>query len=109
MPGPSSFGNASRRVLAGTTLALLLPLAHPEALAATEAKSGKEVVATVCARCHATGAEGAPKIGDSKAWSTRASQGLTSLTASVLQGIRAMPSHGGDPGLTDIESRAGRP
>jgi cytochrome c5 len=57
----------------------------------------------VCAGCHATGANGAPKIGDKKAWGKRASQGLTSLTEHALKGMRAMPSHGGKLDLTDLE------
>ena len=35
-------------------------------------RSGKEVVDSVCAACHATGAQGAPKIGDQDAWHSRA-------------------------------------
>lgn len=65
--------------------------------------SGKEVVDKVCAGCHASGAGGAPRIGDAAAWSKRASQGLTSLTQHALEGIRKMPAHGGNPGLTDLE------
>jgi cytochrome c5 len=61
------------------------------------------VVDKVCAACHATGAQGAPKIGNQRAWSKRASQGLTSLTESALKGIRSMPAHGGDAALSDIE------
>ncbi|MFO1205538.1 MAG: c-type cytochrome [Burkholderiales bacterium] len=66
-------------------------------------RSGKEVVDTVCAACHATGAQGAPKIGDTKAWSQRASQGLTALTDHAIKGIRQMPAHGGNPNVTDFE------
>jgi cytochrome c5 len=66
-------------------------------------RSGAEVVETVCASCHATGKLGAPKIGDKRAWSARASQGLTALTGHALTGIRNMPAHGGSPGLSDIE------
>lgn len=70
-------------------------------------QSGQQVVEAVCAKCHATGANGAPKIGDQSAWSKRASQGLTSLTQHALEGIRRMPAHGGNPNLTDLEiSRA---
>jgi len=66
-------------------------------------RTGKQVVEAVCAGCHATGASGAPKIGDKAAWSKRASQGLTSLTEHALKGIRTMPSHGGKVDLTDLE------
>lgn len=73
------------------------------AIAQGTARSGKDVVDSVCIACHGTGAQGAPKIGDRKAWSTRASQGLTSLTEHALNGIRQMPAHGGSPNLTDLE------
>ncbi|UCE77151.1 MAG: cytochrome c5 family protein, partial [Gammaproteobacteria bacterium] len=68
-----------------------------------DARSGKEVVDTVCAACHATGVNGAPTIGDQKAWSGRAAQGLSSLTVHALEGIRNMPAHGGDTDLSDLE------
>jgi cytochrome c5 len=65
--------------------------------------TGKEVVDRVCASCHATGVNGAPKIGDKEAWSNRATQGLSSLTTHALEGIRNMPAHGGHPELSDLE------
>ncbi len=77
--------------------------ASAQAAAPGTDRSGKEIVETVCAACHATGANGAPKIGDKQAWSKRASQGLSSLTRHALEGIRKMPTHGGNPGLTDLE------
>ena len=78
-------------------------LAPQMAAAQGPGRSGKAVVDAVCASCHATGASGAPKIGDDKAWAGLASRGLTSLTESALKGIRNMPPHGGNPGLTDSE------
>jgi len=70
-------------------------------------RSGKEVVESTCVNCHGTGAQGAPKIGDRKAWSRRANQGLSSLTLSAINGIRNMPAHGGNAGLTDLELARG--
>jgi cytochrome c5 len=66
-------------------------------------RNGREVVESVCVACHGSGKNGAPRIGDDKAWSTRASQGLTALTQHAIQGIRQMPAHGGNPGVTDFE------
>ncbi|MGH8700528.1 MAG: c-type cytochrome [Burkholderiales bacterium] len=83
--------------------ALAVPVISHEAIAQGAERGGKDVVETVCITCHGTGAQGAPKIGDRKAWSKRASQGLTSLTAHALGGIRQMPAHGGNPNLTDLE------
>lgn len=88
-------------------LSLALPLAFalalPPAHAQGDEHSGKDLVDTICAECHATGVDGAPKIGDREAWSNRASQGLSSLTLHALEGIRKMPAHGGRPELSDLE------
>jgi cytochrome c5 len=77
-------------------------LAQPGYAQAPE-RTGKDVVDAVCAKCHRTGATGAPKIGDNKAWAKLSERGLTGLTASALKGVRNMPAHGGDLRLTDIE------
>lgn len=71
--------------------------------AQTKERSGKEIVDSLCISCHGTGANGAPKIGDKKAWAARAEKGLTGLTKSAMQGIRQMPAHGGNLNLTDTE------
>ena len=105
---------ASKCAMAAVILAIALPLAAQQPKAqqakAQQAKaqpkgerSGKQVVDTTCAACHAKGTNGAPRIGDNNAWSVRAKQGLTSLTKEALAGIRKMPGHGGDMTLTDIE------
>jgi len=71
--------------------------------AQTKERSGKEIVDSLCVSCHGAGANGAPKIGDKKAWAARAEKGLSGLTKSAMQGIRQMPAHGGNPKLTDTE------
>lgn len=83
------------------TLALALTSASAHAQGAE--RSGQEIVDEICAACHQTGAEGAPKIGDRQAWSARASQGLSALTRNAIEGIRRMPAHGGRPELSDLE------
>jgi cytochrome c5 len=93
--------NANRLAFAILALALLGTSASAFAQAAQ--RSGKQVVDAVCVSCHGSGANGAPKIGDAKAWAPRASKGLTSLTASALNGIRNMPAHGGSMGVSDAE------
>ena len=85
--------------IAGVGAALLSPTASAQ----RHERSGVEVVQTACAACHAKGENGAPPIGDKPAWAKRASQGLTSLTAHALKGIRNMPAHGGNATLSDIE------
>lgn len=66
-------------------------------------RSGKDVVQAVCIACHGTGANGAPKIGDQKAWAAREERGLTGLSTNALNGIRKMPPHGGNPALSNAE------
>jgi cytochrome c5 len=66
-------------------------------------QSGQAVFTAVCAACHATGAAGAPKIGDAGAWHARIAQGYDVLVQHAVQGIRAMPAKGGNPDLDDVE------
>ena len=98
-----------RQVAVVAMLAFALPLGAQQAAAQQAAapkagdRSGKQVVDATCASCHASGANGAPKIGDVKAWSARSKQGLSSLTKEAITGLRKMPGHGGDATLTDLE------
>lgn len=98
-----SFAALMERVVAASTLALVTCLAPGDALAQHVDRGGKQVVDSLCISCHGTGANGAPKIGDKKAWEKREKQGLASLTKHALDGIRQMPSHGGNPSLSDTE------
>jgi cytochrome c5 len=91
------------RALPGAAVAFVtLGLTAP-ADAQRRERSGQEVVDAVCAACHVPGKDKAPKIGDAKAWSARASQGLNALTDHAIKGIRNMPAHGGNTGVSDIE------
>jgi len=75
----------------------------PQAQAQRTERQGKDVVDAVCGACHLQGKDNAPRIGDARAWSARASKGLTALTDNALKGIRNMPAHGGNAGVSDIE------
>lgn len=66
-------------------------------------KSGKEIVDTVCATCHVSGVLNAPKIGDKDAWAKLIAEGLDTIGADAIKGIRQMPPRGGNPNLTDAE------
>jgi len=83
--------------------AAILTVLSGEALAQGTERSGKEVVDAVCVACHGSGKDNAPRIGDAKAWAPRAAQGLTALTSHAITGIRKMPSHGGNAGVSDLE------
>jgi cytochrome c5 len=93
----------ARMLTSATAFALAAVVLSPVASAELGERTGKEVVETVCASCHEKGLNGAPKIGDKKAWAVRASQGLTALSAHALNGIRKMPAHGGSASLSDFE------
>ena len=76
--------------------------------AAPGARSGDEVVKTVCAACHVPGVQNAPKIGDNAAWGARAKTGLKQMLAEAVKGIKVkgvevMPPKGGAADLTDEE------
>jgi cytochrome c5 len=76
--------------------------------AAPGARSGEEIVKTVCGTCHVPGVAGAPKIGDKAAWAPRIKEGLARLTAEAIKGITVkgamvMPPKGGAADLSDNE------
>jgi cytochrome c5 len=71
--------------------------------AAPGARTGEEIVKSVCAACHQTGVANAPKIGDKAAWGPRIAQGLNGLVATATKGKGAMPPKGGAADLSDTE------
>lgn len=98
--------NKTNKIAANCLLPLAALLCSALPAQAAE-RSGKEVVDTVCAACHATGKDGAPKLDDRAAWAQRAAKGLDKLTKNAIEGVRNMPAHGGQAALTDLEmSRA---
>ena len=91
--------------------ARILPVARVElasagAGGAKGARTGEEIVNGVCAACHATGAAGAPKIGDKAAWAPRIGQGLAGLVKSATAGKNAMPPKGGSDATETELARA---
>lgn len=94
-----------RRLAGRALLAIVLPLGFAMAPAHGVERSAEAIVDEVCGNCHKKGDNGAPVIGDEKAWAERKTQGLTNLTGNALEGIRKMPSHGGNMGLSaaDLE------
>jgi cytochrome c5 len=78
--------------IAGESDPAAAPAAAP--VAAAEPKSGEEVYNSSCMSCHATGAAGAPKLGDTAAWAPRIAAGMDSLVANVINGLNAMPPKG---------------
>jgi cytochrome c5 len=69
-------------------------------------RTGEQIVQTRCAKCHETGAGGAPRIGDRSAWAPRFARGLDFLVKSAIHGHGAMPARGGLVDASDEEIRA---
>ncbi|MDH3560172.1 MAG: c-type cytochrome [Gammaproteobacteria bacterium] len=55
---------------------------------------GADTYNSKCMACHASGAAGAPKLGDNAAWAPRIATGMDALVASVTNGKGAMPPKG---------------
>ncbi|RDH81709.1 MAG: cytochrome c5 family protein [endosymbiont of Galathealinum brachiosum] len=49
--------------------------------------NGEQVYNKSCVSCHASGAAGAPKLGDTTAWKTRIEKGVESLYSSAINGV----------------------
>jgi cytochrome c5 len=47
-----------------------------------------------CFACHATGAAGAPKVGDKAAWTARLEKGMDAVMVNATNGLNAMPPKG---------------
>ncbi|MFP3797485.1 c-type cytochrome [Paraburkholderia sp. SIMBA_027] len=58
-------------------------------------KTGEQVYQAVCSACHASGAAGAPKFGNTGDWAPRIAQGYDTLWHTALSGKGAMPPRGG--------------
>jgi len=70
------------------------------------ARTGDEIVTKHCNACHGTGLLGAPKVGDSAAWKTRATNGIDGLLKNAVSGLNAMPPKGTCADCSDDELKA---
>jgi cytochrome c5 len=95
-----------RWLLAPMLVAGSLLLGPQVAQAQAPERSGKAVVDEQCAKCHAKGEGGAPKIGDRAAWTPRLKQGMDALALSAIRGHGGMPARGSRADLTDGEIKA---
>jgi len=80
--------------------------ATPSPAGANLLASGKQVYGASCFACHASGAAGAPKVGDRAAWSARIAQGDATLLQHALHGFNAMPPRGGCASCSNADLRA---
>jgi len=68
--------------------------ATEEAGDAAAGRTGEQVYSSYCSACHAVGVAGAPKTGDTAAWSARAEKGMDAVLANATNGLNAMPPKG---------------
>lgn len=61
--------------------------AAPAVAQVSEPMSGEAVYKKTCMACHASGAAGAPKLGDKQAWKPRIEKGMDALMQSALNGV----------------------
>lgn len=76
----------------------IAPVAHVDVKDVNDVaamKTGEQVFQAQCATCHASGALGAPKLGDAAAWGPRIKSGVEALVHSALTGKNSMPAQGG--------------
>jgi cytochrome c5 len=103
----SGIGKAATTSAAAAVPAATAAIPAVAATAPADAKpDGKKVYDTTCMACHATGAAGAPKLGDKAAWAPRLKTGIDALYAAALKGKAAMPAKGGNAALPDADVKA---
>lgn len=75
-------------------------------MTASSGVDGKGTYQSACFACHATGAAGAPKVGDKAAWKKRIAQGSKTLLDHAINGFKGMPAKGGNASLSDAAVKA---
>jgi cytochrome c5 len=86
----------AHEAIAGQDNSALAALSAPKDAAASDVPtSGEQAYTKVCSACHATGINGAPKVGDHAAWGPRIAQGKDTLYTHALNGKGSMPPRGG--------------
>lgn len=106
--GGLSVAAAAPRSMAAAPAAVAEPAADSDAAAegaAIAAIDGEVVYNQACMACHASGAGGAPRVGDVDAWSPRIAKGIDALHSSGVNGVAgtAMMAKGGRMDLSDEE------
>ena len=82
------------------------PAADKPADTQTASADGQNIYQKSCQACHASGAAGAPKLGDKDAWAPRIAKGNDALLSSVKNGLKAMPPKGTCMSCSEDELRA---
>jgi cytochrome c5 len=77
--------------------------APAEESGSASARSGSEVYNAACTACHATGAAGAPIMGDAGQWAPRIEKGMDTLVDHAINGFNGMPPRGACSNCSDDE------
>jgi cytochrome c5 len=104
--GCSEKETTTTREAASAQVAAETPAADMLAVTRTASADGQKIYQTSCQACHATGAAGAPKMGDKDAWTPRIAKGNDALLSSVKNGLNAMPPKGACMSCSEDELRA---
>ena len=80
--------------------------AAPATASSDGPRSGDEVYNSACTACHATGAAGAPVVGEADAWGPRIDKGMETLIDHAINGFQGMPPKGGCGSCSDEEIEA---
>lgn len=67
---------------------------------------GEQTYRRFCLSCHASGAAGAPRVGDARAWAPRIEQGMEVMLRHTIDGMPGMPPRGMCTRCDDDELRA---
>ncbi|MCG6900617.1 MAG: cytochrome c5 family protein [Gammaproteobacteria bacterium] len=95
-------GEAIMKKVTGTLIAGILLSVSGSVFAA----DGQQIYQASCQACHATGAAGAPKLGDKEAWAPRIATGMDALLSSAINGKNAMPPKGACMSCSDEDLKA---
>lgn len=98
----SGMAESAMGAVAGMADAVMPQAASPAAAPGTDLANGKMVYDSVCFVCHASGAAGAPLLGNKAQWAPRIAQGMDALNSSAINGkLPGMPPKGGRMDLSD--------
>jgi len=82
----------------------------PAPTMAAAAIDGAQVYNSGCVACHSAGIAGAPRVGDTAAWTPRIAQGMDTLYLHAIAGFQGsngyMPPKGGNASLSDEQVNA---
>lgn len=108
--GDAASETADEATAAAVAAVGMAPAAGADATAGYDLEQGKSVYTGKCQACHATGAAGAPKMGDTANWAPRIAQGMDTLFKHSIEGFKGsvgyMPPKGGFTSLSDDEVKA---